>query len=227
MNSALPGFRWHAIDPTVPVQGIQTRNAFIEPRAGLSWDPYGTGSTIVRAGGGMYRAHDSYNDASAGLATVEGERTAQVNYINLSSVASQQKNFTNAASFTPDSNVTGYDANDNRQPLVVTYNAAIDQKFGKNNFVEIAYVGNKSTDILNNGANQNTHLDDVKRSADRLALPGPAQPPARYCGAGRYCLPALPPNPWLQQLHGGNPQPELYRYLQALSALRARSDRTA
>ncbi len=161
VNSALPGFRWHAIDPTVPVQGIQTRNAFIEPRAGLSWDPYGTGSTIVRAGGGMYRAHDSYNDASAGLATVEGERTAQVNYINLSSVASQQKNFTNAASFTPDSNVTGYDANDDRQPLVVTYNAAVDQKFGKNNFIEIAYVGNKSTDILNNGANQNTNLDDM------------------------------------------------------------------
>ncbi len=161
VNTALPGFRWHGVDASVPVTGIKTRWAFVEPRAGLSWDVYGGGNTIVRAGSGIYRAHDSYNDASAGLATVQGERTAQAQYINLASVSTLQGTTTSGSGFVSDSTVTGFNANDDRQPQVVTWNLAVDQKLGKNNFFEIAYVGNKSTDILNNGANQNVNLDDV------------------------------------------------------------------
>jgi hypothetical protein len=195
VSTPLPGFRWHGIDSSVPVQGIKTRWAFVEPRAGLSWDVYGDGNTIFRAGSGIYRAHDSYGDASNGLATVEGERTAQVNDINLSSVASLQSQFTTANGFAPDNTVYGFNANDDRQPQVVTWNAAVDQKLGKNNILEIAYVGNKSTDILNNGANQNVNLDDLNAlPIGSLFKPQPGTRPDTVATAGTV-FGILPPTP--------------------------------
>lgn len=161
VGTSLPGFRWHAIDPSVPVTGLSTRWAFVEPRAGIAWDVSGTGATVLRIGSGIYRAHDSYNDATNGISTVLGQRTALATLLKLSSVSSLQGSTTSGAGFVADANVNGFVASDDRQPQVVTWNAAVDQKLGKANFLEIAYIGNKSTDILNNGANQNTNLDDM------------------------------------------------------------------
>lgn len=161
LKSSLPGFRYHSIDSSVPVTGLATRWAYVEPRAGLAWDAYGTGDTIVRAGAGVYRAHDSWNDASAGLGTVQGQRSATVTNILFSSIASQQASATAGNGFVPYSNVTGFTANDDKQPQTVTWNLAVDQKLPKNMFMEVAYIGNKSTDILNNGSTQNTNLDDL------------------------------------------------------------------
>ncbi len=159
--SSLPGFRYHGIDKSVPVAGMATRWAFVEPRAGFAWDAYGTGATIVRAGGGVYRAHDSWNDASAGLGSVQGQRSATTQNILFSSIHTLQASATAGNGFVPYSNVTGFTANDDRQPATVTWNLAVDQKMPGNMFFEIAYVGNKSTSILNNGSTQNTNLDDL------------------------------------------------------------------
>ncbi len=161
--TTLPGFRWHGIDPSVPNAGLKTRWAYVEPRLGLAWDTYGNGRTVVRAGAGIYRAHDSFNDATNGVGVVEGQRSATVNNILLSSIASQGQAVSGGSSFSPDSDGYGFSPNDDKQPQVYTWNLAIDQRAPFNSVIEIAYVGNHSNDILDNGANQNTNLDDVNK----------------------------------------------------------------
>lgn len=161
--SPLPGFLWHGIDRSIPNAGLKTRWAYVEPRAGIAWDAYGTGNTVVRAGAGIYRAHDSYNDATSGVGVVEGERSATVNNILLSSISSQGQSATAGPVFSPGSDGFGFTPGDDRQPQVYTWNLAIDQKMPKNSIVEIAYVGNHSNDLLDNGANQNTNLDDMNK----------------------------------------------------------------
>lgn len=159
--SPLPGFLWHGIDASVPKGGLETRAAFFEPRVGLAWDPKGTGQTVVRAGYGIYRAHDSFNDATAGIGTAEGARTATVNKQLLSTISQTGTPISGGSSTAfQDTNAIGFTRNDDNQPQVYTYNLAIDQKMPFNTTFEIAYVGNRSDHLLDNGSNGSVLLND-------------------------------------------------------------------
>jgi hypothetical protein len=162
INPSLPGVQWHANNHSIPTAGRPTRWGFLEPRVGFAWDAYGHGNTIVRGGFGIYRAHDAYNDAAQQQQTTLGLRTYTVNGpLLLSSVSSYQPKANLPGGFTPDSSIYSFDPKDDEEPLVRTYNLSVDQQLPGNMLMEIAYVGNVSDKLINDGSTQNTTLDNL------------------------------------------------------------------
>ena len=161
-NTLAPGISYHAMDSSVPNAGRPTRAAFVNPRGGFALDIYGNGGTIMRGGAGIYRAHDAYNDAYNQNQTTLGLRTATLTLPGLlSSISTYRKSIVSANGFVADSNVYAFDPTDDEEPRVVTYNLAVDQRLPGKMLLEIAYVGNRSDKLLNDGSTANTKLDNI------------------------------------------------------------------
>lgn len=149
-----PGYYWHAIDPSIPLSGQPNRLAFVSPRFGVSYDATGTGNTMVRGGWGVYRFAGQYNDYAGALTTAQ----AVVNYGlpgQKSVLLSQIHSLAVPTCTKPPCGVTGgqtgLDANDYGVPITYAWNLTIDQRVKWNALVDVAYVGNTSSQILDNG----------------------------------------------------------------------------
>lgn len=148
---ASPGVLYHAIDASIPLTGVPTRPVFVEPRVGLVYDFRGDSTTIFRAGYGVYRQHDSYNDGLLSDQTAEGQRTFTLpnsghTFKNLSLL---QNTITNPnTGFVKDADIDVHLASDDEMSRVQTYNVALDQRFPHNTQMELAYVGNYGDHLM-------------------------------------------------------------------------------
>ena len=146
-----PGYYWHAIDAGVPLSGQPNRFAYVNPRFGLSYDVFGSGRTVVRGGWGSYRFVTQVNDVSAPLVTAQdvlgynqpGQSTVMLS--ELSKLA-----YKGCTAQCGSGSQTGFDPGDYGQPLTYAYNLTIDQKLPWNSLLEVAYVGNNTSQLSDN-----------------------------------------------------------------------------
>jgi hypothetical protein len=150
------GFKWHAIDSSVPLGGFPTRFAFWQPRFGGSYDLFGTGKTVLRGGWGRFYYHSGQFtnglDASAGSATV----TLTPQTIGGTLFA---KNLATTSFTASPAAPAAVDTNDDRQPYTDSWSFTIAQRAPWASLIEVAYVGNRSRDLSSSaGAGSNINL---------------------------------------------------------------------
>jgi len=156
-----PGFRWHGIDPGIPLSGQPNRLAFVSPRFGISYDVFGNGNTVVRGGWGAYRFVTQVNDVTGALTTSQhvlgytltGGKNVQLSQIgNLTAPSSFCSGNISGTSWTgncTNNGMTGFDPNDYSQPRTYAYNLTIDQRMKWHTQLELAYVGSDTKQLLN------------------------------------------------------------------------------
>jgi hypothetical protein len=206
----LPGVRWHggnkatnlnAGNSSTPIAGTPATWAFVSPRAGISWDVYGQGKTIVTGGWGMYRSHDSVNDYTGPAQTAQGIVTVSAGGLGGAFPLSSLNNSgaalacnTNTQTLCP--SILALSPTDDQQPLTETYSFSVSQRLPTDVVFNIAYVGNQSTHLLTDNASQNVVQSEDLRDINAIPIgsffkPDP-NPNSPYFG--QSYSPNSPPN---------------------------------
>ena len=143
-----PGYYWHSIDGGVPLSGQPNRFAYPDPRFGVSYDVFGTGNTVVRGGWGVYRFVTQVNTVDSPLFTAQHV----LSFGKPGGTMLQMQNIHNLA-YTPcktqcgSGGQWGLDPSDYGQPMSQAYNLTIDQRLPWNSQLEVAYVGNTTSQL--------------------------------------------------------------------------------
>jgi hypothetical protein len=153
---ASPGFKWHAVDPTVPKSGAGSTTLFFSPRFGVAYDLYGDGKTMMRGGIGAYRSHDSWNDVSAAAATSEGQAQSYIGggglaLRDISKIIGSPSSLANPTGQNGCgclNTAFGLQQGDTEQPLTYTYSFTVDQQLSPSTVFEVSYQGSQSTHLL-------------------------------------------------------------------------------
>ncbi len=182
-----PGYYWHGIDAGVPLSGQPNRFVYPDARFGLSYDLLGHGDTVIRGGWGVYRYVTQVNTVANGSA--QGTADDVPTYGQPGSTILQMRNISKqapgacpSAAVPPPCGVqggqTGLDASDYGQPMTIAYNLTVDQRLPWNTQLDVAYVGNQSSQLVDDGedisgSNYNELANANKTPRGALFLPDP------------------------------------------------------
>lgn len=164
----LSGFRYHGIDPSVPLGGFPTRSLFVQPRLGFAWD-LGEGKTILRGGLGTFR-FNTPTCCVGSFAVAAGQRATNTGAPGL---ASQVDNI--EARTIGRTTLNTVDPNDNSKPTSYNWSFEIARRLPSRTMFTAAYVGNASRNLINNGTLRNINrvpvgamLDDPDANANNF-----------------------------------------------------------
>jgi hypothetical protein len=161
------GFFWNARDPKVPLAGFPTRALYYAPRVGAAFDLFGKGNTVLRGGWGRFYFHSAQFtqglDVSAGVRRINIPTTTTLAEIDARNPGQGDR-----------LGVQAVDAQSDRSPYSDSYSFTIAQRL-KGSLLEVAYVGNRSRELQNNGGPGN-NLNAVPAGA--LLRPGVGDPNA-------------------------------------------------
>jgi len=160
-TNPLPGFTWHALNPSVPNSGTGSTPLFYEPRIGVAWDIRGTGKTVLRGGYGAYRMHDSIVDVTNAFANSEGLREPNLfgfGAVTLGGIDSLHFPVTNGPLST---SAFGLSPGDRKEPVTNNYSVSLAQRLPKNSVAQLTYAGNNSNSLMNNGSTQAVVLNNI------------------------------------------------------------------
>jgi hypothetical protein len=124
----------------------------LEPRLGLAYNVRGDGATVVRGGWAIYRWQDQYNDYANALAPSQSVKTFNSNgsqAITFKEVGALGANAANLGSLA--SSVYATDQDDDKTGVTYAYNLTVPQRIPHAILFEVAYVGNKTQNILMGG----------------------------------------------------------------------------
>ncbi len=155
----LTGFRYNAIDSSVPKGGFATRSLFVQPRLGFAWD-LGGGKTILRGGAGVFR-FNTPTCCAGSYAIAAGQRSTNTGAPGLAS----EVDAISPAELGRTS-LTVVDPNDDNKPTSYNWSFEVARRLPERVLFTAAYVGNASRKLLNGGVVRNANAVPVGAMLD-------------------------------------------------------------